>query len=64
MSEKYSVLYDVLVKHEYQADVARCHQVRPKTVSLLVNQVKRNPELLRELHTKSVEKEQVRETIR
>ena len=63
LTDKYSVLHAILVKHEFQADVARRHQVRPKTVSVLVNQAKKRPELLRELHAKSEEQARSREAI-
>ena len=63
MADKYAILHSILIKHEFQADVARRHQVRPVTVSVLVNKAKRRPEFLRELYAKSEEQARAREAV-
>ena len=49
ISDKISMVHDVLCQGEYQMDVAKRYQVTQAMVSKLVNKVKANPDFLDEL---------------
>ena len=52
LEQKYAVVHAVLIKHEFQADVARQFSMRPGTVSSLVTKARKKPKFLRELASK------------
>jgi len=63
LEQKYAVVHAVLIKQEFQVDVAREFYVRPMTVSNLVNKAKRKPEFLRELAAKQEEEARTRAAV-
>ena len=63
LEDKYGIIHDVLIKHEFQADVAKRYRVRLPTVCRLVNKAKKRPEFLREICSKEEERTQTRESV-
>ena len=52
-----AIVYDILVKHEYQTYVAKKFRVKPVVVSVLVNKAKKKKNFLDELYAKQDEKQ-------
>ena len=62
--ERISIVHQVLVGLEKQADVAKDHRVSPRVVAALMHKAKRNPGFMREIMAKVDAKEEQRELIK
>jgi len=63
IGEKISIVHQVLVGHEKQADVAKAHRVSPGVVAALMLKTRRSPKFLKEMLERAASVDSLRQNI-
>ena len=64
VGDRISIVNQVLVGHEKQADVAKAHRVSPGVVAALMLKARRRPEFLKEMLVRNASKAGMREVVK